>query len=119
MLQQLKISFVLTGLLSGAAGLAQAPARAASGTETGLAAVYSDRLSGHRTASGSKYDPNKLTAAHKTLALGTKVKVTNAHNDKSVILTVTDRGPKQADRILDITPRAARALGIGKHAWRR
>jgi len=82
--------------------------------ETGLAAVYSDKLEGHRTASGQIYDGKKLTAAHKVLAFGTKVKVTNSKNGKSVIVRINDRGPKQANRVLDITPRAARALGISK-----
>ena len=84
--------------------------------ETGLAAVYSDKLAGHVTASGKKYDPNKLTAAHKTLPFGTHVRVTNTKNGKSVVLRITDRGPRQANRILDITPRAAHSLGIRKTA---
>jgi rare lipoprotein A len=96
-----------------AAAPAPAPAAApAASEETGLAAVYSDALNGHRTASGKRYNRNRLTAAHKTLPFGTKVKVTNIKNGKSVELTVTDRGPRQADRILDITPAAAHKLGI-------
>ena len=82
--------------------------------ENGLAAVYNDRLQGHKTASGEIYDRGKLTAAHKTLAFGTKVRVTNTKNGKSVVVRINDRGPKQDNRVLDITPRAARALGIGK-----
>ncbi len=82
------------------------------GTETGLAAVYSDRLNGHKTASGARYDRNLLTAAHKTLPFGTRVKVTNNRNHKSVTVTINDRGPAQAGRILDLSPRAAKALGI-------
>jgi len=83
-------------------------------TETGLAAVYSDKLHGHRTASGQKYDRNKLTAAHKTLPFGTKVKITNTKNNKSVVVSINDRGPVQPDRVLDISPRAAGALGISR-----
>jgi rare lipoprotein A len=94
--------------------LKAAPAIEAPSGETGLAAVYSDVLNGHRTASGQIYQRNKLTAAHKTLAFGTMVKVTNAKNGKSVVVRINDRGPKQADRVLDISPRAARALGINK-----
>lgn len=97
-----------------AAAPAPAPVAASSGQESGLAAVYSDRLTGHTMANGKKYNPKRLTAAHKTLAFGTKVKVTNTHNGKSVEVVITDRGPKQADRVLDITPRAAHALGISK-----
>jgi len=88
-----------------------APASTA-GVETGLAAVYSDKLHGRKTASGQVYDRNKLTTAHKTLPFGTKVKVTNVKNDKSVVLLVNDRGPTQAGRVVDISPAAAKALGI-------
>ena len=91
-----------------AAGTAAAPA----GTETGLAAVYSDRLQGHKTASGERYDRNLLTTAHKTLPFGTQVKVTNSKNQKSVTVRINDRGPTQAGRILDLSPSAAKALGI-------
>ncbi len=83
-----------------------------SGTETGLAAVYSDRLNGHRTASGKRYNRNALTTAHKSLPFGTRVRVTNTHNHKSVELVVNDRGPRQAGRVLDISPAAAKKLGI-------
>jgi rare lipoprotein A len=91
----------------------QAPAKANAGdAETGLAAVYSDKLNGHRTASGQRYDRNQLTAAHKTLPFGTQVKVTNVKNSKSVVVRINDRGPMQAGRVLDLSPRAAKALGI-------
>lgn len=98
------------------AGAAEAPA--ASGPSTaprrGLASVYSDQLNGRRTASGQAYDSNELTAASKTLPLGSRIKVTNVKNGRSVVLRINDRGPAQADRILDITPRAAHALGLHK-----
>jgi rare lipoprotein A (peptidoglycan hydrolase) len=84
--------------------------------ETGIASVYSDRLHGRRTASGEIYDRNELTAAHKTLPFGARVKLTHLKNGRSVTLRITDRGPRQARRIIDITPRAARALGIA--TWR-
>ncbi len=92
----------------------QAEPAAAGASETGLAAVYSDKLNGRKTASGVRYDRNKLTAAHKTLPFGTLVRVTNNKNKKSVTLRITDRGPAQPDRILDISPRAAKALGISR-----
>lgn len=88
------------------------PVAAAAAAETGLAAVYSDRLNHHKTASGTMYDRSGLTAAHKTLPFGTRVKVTNTRNGKSVVLTITDRGPREADRILDISPAAAHELGF-------
>jgi rare lipoprotein A len=94
---------------------AGAPARSpgvSGDVETGLAAVYSDRLHGRKTASGERYDRNALTAAHKTLPFGTRVKVTHQKNRKSVTLRINDRGPTQPGRILDISPRAAKALGM-------
>ena len=92
------------------AALAPATAR---GAETGLAAVYSDKLNGRKTASGERYDRNALTAAHKTLPFGTRVKVTNSKNQKTVTVRINDRGPVQAGRILDLSPAAAKVLGIG------
>lgn len=83
-----------------------------SAEEAGLAAVYNDKLHGRKTASGRTYDRNAMTAAHKTLPFGTQVRVTNTKNNKSVVLTINDRGPFHAGRILDISPRAAKALGI-------
>ena len=80
--------------------------------KSGLASVYSDQLNGQRTASGQLYDRNGLTAASKTLPLGSRIKVTNRKNGRSVVLRINDRGPAQADRVLDITPRAAHALGL-------
>jgi rare lipoprotein A len=98
-------------------GATPAPAVALSATagaaETGLAAVYSDRLQGRKTASGERYDRGRLTAAHKTLPFGTMVKVVNAKNRKTVTVRINDRGPTQAGRILDLSPVAAKAIGIG------
>ena len=77
-----------------------------------MAAVYNHRLSGHKTANGERYDANRLTAAHKTLPFGTKVKVTNVKNQKTVTVRINDRGPTQAGRILDLSTAAAQKLGI-------
>jgi rare lipoprotein A len=95
---------------------AQAPAAAEK--QTGLAAVYSDALDGHVTASGQVYDKSKLTAAHKTLPFGTKIKVTNPKNNRSVGVRVNDRGPVQAGRMLDISPAAAARLHISPKVMR-
>ena len=81
--------------------------------ETGLAAVYSDRLQGRKTANGERYDRARLTAAHKTLPFGTMVRVVNTKNQKTITVRINDRGPTQAGRILDLSPTAARAIGIG------
>jgi rare lipoprotein A len=83
-------------------------------TQSGLAGYYSDKLKGRRTASGERYNPDALTTAHQTLPFGTKVKVTNAKNGKSVVLRVNDRGPTQPNRIVDISRRAGRDLGAIK-----
>ena len=80
----------------------------------GLAAVYSDKLAGHKTASGEVFSQSKLTAAHPSLAFGTKVKVTNTKNNKTVEVRINDRGPKQAGRVIDMSSAAATQIGIGK-----
>jgi rare lipoprotein A len=112
-------AFVLLLLSLTWAGMSQAQSPAEQSKETGLAAVYSDRLNGHRTASGRRYDRNRLTAAHKTLPFGTKVRITNLRNGRTVDVVINDRGPRQAERILDISPRAAHALGLGVHSMTR
>ena len=70
------------------------------------ASYYADKFNGQRTASGKKFDNNKFTAAHKTFPFGTKLKVINPRNGKSVIVEVTDRGPFVKGRELDLTRRA-------------
>jgi rare lipoprotein A len=81
-------------------------------TQTGLAAYYSSRLNGRRTASGERYDQDAMTTTHQTLPFGTRVKVTNTRSNKSVVLRVNDRGPTQQGRIVDVSRRAARSLGF-------
>ncbi len=87
---------------------------AAAGRQHGNASFYSKHLSGRRTASGESYDPNALTAAHRTLPMGTRVKVVNPKNDKSVVVTVNDRGPMPKNRMIDVSSAAAHELGITK-----
>ena len=83
-------------------------------TEEGVAAYYSNVFQGRKTVSGQRYDKRKLTAAHKTLALGTQVKVTNLKNNKSVVVTINDRGPHSKKRMLDLSLAAAKQLGLVK-----
>ena len=90
--------------------LAHVPSASAE-SRNGIAAVYSLE-SGSRTASGQKLDPQALTAAHRSLPFGTRVKVTNRKNGLSVIVTINDRGPFTRGRIIDLTPAAARVLGF-------
>jgi len=81
-------------------------------TETGLAAFYHATFQGRRTANGESFDHNALTAAHKTLPFGTLVRVVNLINNRSVVVRVNDRGPMQKNRVIDLTRRAASALGF-------
>jgi len=82
-------------------------------TETGIAIFYSDAMQGKAVASGEKYDKDALTAAHRTLPLGTMVKVTNLKNNKSVVVKINDRGPHGSNkRIIDLSRRAAQELDM-------
>ena len=76
----------------------------------GLAAYYTNRLEGRRTASGQIFTQGKLTAAHPTLPFGTLVKVTNTRNNRSVVVRINDRGPTQAARVIDLSRSAASKL---------
>ena len=78
--------------------------------ESGMASVYA--YSGSKTASGERANPGGLTAAHRTLAFGTHVRVTNRHNGRSITVRINDRGPFVRGRVIDITPAAASALGF-------
>jgi len=76
---------------------------------SGVASWYGNE-SGNRTASGQRMNPNAMTAAHRTLPFGTRVRVT--HGDRSVVVTINDRGPFVRGRVLDLSQGAARAIGI-------
>jgi rare lipoprotein A len=89
----------------------RAPAAAAVASQNGIASVYSTK-EGTRTASGIRLSDHALTAAHRSLPFGSKVHVTNHKNGKSVVVTITDRGPFIRGRIIDLTPAGARALGF-------
>jgi rare lipoprotein A len=78
--------------------------------ESGIASIYG--YAGEKTANGEIANPSGLTAAHKTLPFGTKVRVTNKRNGKSVVVRINDRGPFIRGRIIDLTPAGARALGF-------
>ena len=80
--------------------------------ERGYAAFYSQSLEGHKTACGGVYSSTALTAAHRTLPCGTKLRVTNLRNGKTVRVTVNDHGPTSHDRILDLSYAAAQALNF-------
>ena len=78
----------------------------------GKASFYGRSFAGRRTASGQRYDPAKMTAAHRSLPLGTKAKVTNVENGKSVTVTINDRGPHKRGRIIDLSRAAAQRLDM-------
>jgi rare lipoprotein A len=78
---------------------------------TGLASVYSADYSS-KTANGEQYNPHEFTAAHRSLPLGTLVKVTAAYNHRSVTVVINDRGPFVPSRVLDLSRAAGKALGI-------
>ena len=89
-----------------------ATARADSAIGEGEASYYGDELAGRPTASGEPFNPARLTAAHRTLPLGTRLRVTNVRTDESVVVTVNDRGPFAGHRVVDLSKRAAREIGM-------
>jgi rare lipoprotein A len=80
--------------------------------QTGKASFYADKFEGSQTASGEKYRHSKLTAAHKSLPFGTRVRLTNTANNQSVEVVINDRGPYVDDRIVDVSKTAAEKLGF-------
>lgn len=71
-----------------------------------VACYYADKFNGRKTASGEKFSNSKYTAAHKKLAFGTKVRVTNLKNNKDVVVTINDRGPFTRGRDIDLSKKA-------------
>jgi len=82
--------------------------------QTGLASYYGADFHGRQTASGEIFDQRKLTCAHRDLPFGTRLKVTNTENKKSVVVRVNDRGPWVAGRIIDLSYAAAKKLDMIK-----
>ncbi|MBK1647724.1 septal ring lytic transglycosylase RlpA family protein [Rhabdochromatium marinum] len=80
--------------------------------QSGIASYYHDSLQGNKTASGQIYDKNRISAAHKTLPLGTKVKVTDTKTGRSIVVRINDRGPFVKGRIIDLSRRAASQLDM-------
>ena len=78
-----------------------------------VASYYGKELAGRRTASGERFNPGAMTAAHRTLRFGTRVRVTNARNGRSVVVRINDRGPFVKGRSIDLSSGAARAIGMG------
>lgn len=91
------------------ANAAMTPSSGTGHTFSGMASYYGNE-SGSRTASGQRFNQNAMTAAHRTLPFGTKVRVT--HGGRSVVVTINDRGPFVRGRVLDLSTGAARAIGL-------
>ena len=79
---------------------------------SGVASYYGRRFAGRRTASGERFDPADLTAAHRTLPFGSLVRVTNSRNGQSVVVRINDRGPFARGRQIDLSRRAAEKIGL-------
>jgi len=89
--------------------MAFAPSPSRADNSTGVASFY---WQGQRTASGERFNPTEMTAAHRSLPFGTKVRVTNLRNGKSVVVRINDRGPFIRGRIIDVSRAAASHLGF-------
>ncbi len=83
--------------------------------QTGMASFYAHKFHGRKTASGEIFSKDSLTAAHKYLPFGTRVRVTNLKNNQSVIVKVNDRGMKGTNRIIDLSPAAAQKIDMIRH----
>jgi rare lipoprotein A len=83
------------------------------------ASWYGSEFAGRRTANGERFDPNQMTAASKTLPLGSVVRVTNPHNGKSVDVRINDRGPYVGGRSIDLSRGAARKIGMARSGLAR
>jgi rare lipoprotein A len=90
------------------------PQTAVASGSSGKIAWYGSKFNGRKTASGERFNASAMTMAHKTLPFGSKVRITNVKNNKSVILRVNDRGPSSPDLIGDVTSSAAQKLGMSR-----
>lgn len=114
--------FVIVGCSKRADSAVRTPATTAAPTvanapklkciQTGTASWYGTNMKGQLTASGEKFDPKALTAASRKFPLGTELNVINLNNDRSVTVTVNDRGPYSGNRIIDMSAAAAHELGM-------
>jgi rare lipoprotein A len=103
-------ALLLAGAVCGCA--ATRPDLAGGESAVGLASYYAREHDGRRTASGEIFDMRAMTAAHRTLPFGTRVRVTNLENGRQAVVRINDRGPFRSGRIIDVSYAAARALGL-------
>jgi rare lipoprotein A len=100
-------------LTAGAAGCATSrPLASPRDAQVGTASYYARGHQGRRTASGERFDKDEMTAAHRTLPFGTRVRVTNLANGRHAVVRINDRGPFRRKRVIDVSYAAARALGM-------
>jgi len=117
---QMKRLLGLCALLSLLAGCASTDTVDPHGYDkTGVASYYGAKHQGKRTANGERFDKNSMTAAHRQLPFGTRVKVTNLNNDKSCVVRINDRGPHTRGRLIDLSHEAAARLGMLKSGTAR
>ena len=95
------------------------PADSETEIDGGMASYYGNELAGNRTASGERFDPGQLTAAHRSLPFGTMVRVTNTSNGDSVVVRINDRGPFSRGRVIDVSQAAAREIGMHRSGTAR
>ena len=109
---RLVLAATLIAVLTGCAGSHPQAAEPAPGPppQTGVASYYAHKHDGRRTASGELFDMEAMTAAHRTLPFGTRVKVTNLRNGRSVVVRINDRGPFLKNRVIDLSYAAAQEL---------
>jgi rare lipoprotein A len=105
-------ALVALSLLAGIDAQARTHSGQSVDSQGGMASYYHDRFHGRRTASGVRYNKNSLSAAHKTLPLGTQVRVTDARSGKSVVVRINDRGPYARGRVIDLSRAAAQEIGL-------
>lgn len=102
----------VAGVFATSATAQSAISVAAAPFELGMASFFAAEMAGRRTASGETCDPATLTAAHRTLPFGTRLRVTNPANGKSVIVRINDRGPFARGRVIDLSKAAAAEIGL-------
>jgi rare lipoprotein A len=106
-------ALAITAVLLGCAlGATPAAAEEAKPIQTGAASWYGPGFHGKRTANGETFNTHALTAAHKTLPFGTKVRLTNERTGQSVVVRINDRGPYAHGRVIDLSKAAAETVGI-------
>lgn len=102
----------VTAMATLSPNVASAEPTAAQKIQSGQASWYGPGFHGRRTASGEKFNTNDMTAAHRTLPFGTRVRVVNKKTGKSVVVRINDRGPYAHGRVIDLSRASAQAIGI-------